>query len=116
MSSQVCYPVFTEPDTSSIGIDELQLLLIKNALLLGVDFRLGVSFDNAKISTNPRTKPSWDVECTADATAAKEYGMQEGNQTVRFDCLVGCDGPHSQVRQTQAQYFGDVDRRKFMDC
>ena len=37
------YPVFTQGDTSSIGIDELQLLLLKNALLLGVDFQLGMS-------------------------------------------------------------------------
>merc|ERR1712003_603937 len=53
MSRQAAYPVFTEPETSSIGIDELQLLLMKNALLLGVDFRLGVAYVNAKISIDP---------------------------------------------------------------
>ena len=49
------YPVFTEPDTSSIGIDELQCLLLKNALLLGVDFRLGCGYKNATPETDPES-------------------------------------------------------------
>merc|ERR1719265_1705905 len=82
MSRQAAYPVFTEPDTSSIGIDELQLLLMKTALLLGVDFRLGVSYDDAKVHTHSKTlKPTWQIDCTYDAQAAKEFGMQEGKNT-----------------------------------
>merc|ERR1712087_529463 len=67
MSRQAAYPVFTEPDTMSIGIDELQCLLIKNALLLGVDFRLGAGFVNAKARQEEGTcRPYWQVECTYD--------------------------------------------------
>ena len=56
MSSKMCYPVFTQADTSSIGIDELQMLLLKNALLLGVDFRLGVSYDDAEIVCDSKSQ------------------------------------------------------------
>merc|ERR1712137_786045 len=71
LSRAAAYPVFTEPETSSIGIDELQCLLIKNALMVGVDFRLGVGYVNAKIRLDNETMmPSWDVECTYDAKAS----------------------------------------------
>jgi len=117
MSTAACYPVFTEPDTSSIGIDELQILLMKNALMLGVDFRLGVGYDDSKIVQHGKTaKPTWNVECSVDEIAAKTYGMPAGANVVNFDCLVGCDGPRSTVRDKQAKYFGDIERRKFMDC
>eukprot|EP00438_Fugacium_kawagutii_P033130 Skav217302 [mRNA] locus=scaffold1466:306679:325933:+ [translate_table: standard] len=49
-------------DTSSIGIDELQLLLLKNALLLGVDFKLGMGYEDAEIVLDPKSqKPRWQV-------------------------------------------------------
>jgi flavin-dependent dehydrogenase len=117
MSREACYPVFTEPETSSVGIDELQLLLLKNALLVGVDFRLGVGYDDAKVATDPKShRPFWKVEVTADALAAKTYGMPEGKQELHFDCLIGCDGPRSAVRSTQEKHFGSIEKRKFMDC
>lgn len=117
MAREACYPVFTEPDTSSIGIDELQCLLLKNALLLGVDFRLGVSYDDAKPRQDPKTcKPYWEVECTYDKHAAKIFNREEGKQKQNFDVLWGCDGPRSTVRDTQSRYFGDVLKKKFMDC
>mmetsp|Transcript_44442 Transcript_44442/g.95835 ORF Transcript_44442/g.95835 Transcript_44442/m.95835 type:complete len:792 (+) Transcript_44442:91-2466(+) len=117
MSRQVCYPVFTEPETSSIGIDELQCLLLKNALLLGVDFKLGVGYDNARVRTDPKSMmPTWEVECTYDEEAAKKYGREKGKHKETFDCLIGCDGPRSTVRDTQAKYFGNIEKRKFMDC
>jgi hypothetical protein len=117
MSTQMCYPVFTEPDTSSIGIDELQLLLLKNALMLGVDFRLGVGFNDAKVVQCPKTaRPRWHVDCSVDAQAAADHGMPEGKSTVVFDSIVGADGPRSTVRETQTKYLGTVEKRKFMDC
>jgi len=117
MSRTAAYPVFTEPDTSSIGIDELQILLMKSVLLLGVDHRLGAGYVNAKPTYDPKTmKPTWRVECTYDAVAAKKYGMQEGKNEQVFDCLIGCDGPRSTVRETQAKHFGNIEKRKFMDC
>mmetsp|Transcript_19189 Transcript_19189/g.55705 ORF Transcript_19189/g.55705 Transcript_19189/m.55705 type:complete len:807 (+) Transcript_19189:42-2462(+) len=117
MSREACYPVFTEPETSSIGIDELQSLLLKNVLMLGVDFRLGVGYENAKIRTDPRTmRPTWEVDCTYDEHAAEYFNMQKGRNKQVFDCLIGCDGPRSNVRDTQSKYFGNIEKRKFMDC
>jgi len=117
MSRQACYPVFTEPETSSIGIDELQCLLLKNALLLGVDFRLGVGYENAKVRTDPTSmKPTWEVSCTYDAGAAEKFGRERGMQKMEFDCVVGCDGPRSTVRDSMQKHFGNIEKRKFMDC
>mmetsp|Transcript_43145 Transcript_43145/g.101365 ORF Transcript_43145/g.101365 Transcript_43145/m.101365 type:complete len:833 (+) Transcript_43145:86-2584(+) len=117
MSRTAAYPVFTEPDTSSIGIDELQILLMKSMLLLGVDHRLGVGYVNAKPTYDPKSmRPRWRVECTYDAAAAKKFGMPEGKTEQVFDCLIGCDGPRSAVRETQAKHFGNIEKRKFMDC
>jgi len=117
MSRQMCYPVFTEPDTSSIGIDELQVLLMKNLLLMGVDFRLGVGYNDAKVITDPKTlRPMWQVDCSYDEHAAEYFGKTPGKNKEIFDCLVGCDGPRSTVRDTQAKHFGNIEKRKFMDC
>lgn len=117
LSRQAAYPVFTEPETSSIGIDELQILLMKNALLLGVDFRLGVSYDNAAVLTQPKSmRPYWQVDCTYDEHAAAYFKMPPGKNTMTFDILIGCDGPRSTVRDTQAKLFGNIEKRKFMDC
>jgi len=117
LSTKAAYPVFTEPDTMSIGIDEIQLLLLKNALFLGVDIRLGVGYENAKIKIDDDSmNPSWTVSLKYDAKAAAKYGKEEGVSTEEFDCLVGCDGPRSTVRDTQKAHFGNVEKRKFMDC
>merc|ERR1719210_2978324 len=117
MSREACYPVFTEPETSSIGIDELQCSLLKNVLMLGVDFRMGVGYVNAKIRSDPRSmKPTWEVECNYDEEAAEKYGMTKGKNKMVFDVLLGCDGPRTTVRETQAKHFGNIEKRKFMDC
>merc|ERR1719189_677095 len=79
LSTRAAYPVFTEPETSSIGIDEIQLLLIKNALMLGVDFRLGVGYVNSTIQIDEDTmKPTWDVELQYDDKAAARFQMKPG--------------------------------------
>lgn len=117
MSRQACYPVFTEPETSSIGIDELQVLLLKNVLMLGVDVRLGVGYDNAEIAINPKScRPQWKCKLSVDAMAAKAYGLKEGVIEETYDCLMGCDGPRSTVRDTQEKQFGTIEKRKFMDA
>jgi flavin-dependent dehydrogenase len=117
LSVQAAYPVFTEPETSSIGIDEIQLLLMKNALLLGVDFRLGVGYTDAKVISDPQTAwPRGTVTCTYDKEAAAYFKMEEGKNTQVFDILVGCDGPRSTVRETQGKHFGNIEKRKFKDC
>merc|ERR1712238_104423 len=70
LSRAAAYPVFTEPETSSIGIDELQLLLLKNALLLGVELRLGVGYVNSTINIEDDScKPTWNCELNYDAKA-----------------------------------------------
>eukprot|EP00405_Crypthecodinium_cohnii_P017674 CAMPEP_0206448696 /NCGR_PEP_ID=MMETSP0324_2-20121206/17630_1 /ASSEMBLY_ACC=CAM_ASM_000836 /TAXON_ID=2866 /ORGANISM="Crypthecodinium cohnii, Strain Seligo" /LENGTH=778 /DNA_ID=CAMNT_0053917897 /DNA_START=78 /DNA_END=2414 /DNA_ORIENTATION=+ len=118
MSREACYPVFTEPETTSIGVHELQCLLLKNALLLGVDFRLGACYSSAK----PRLEagsllPQWRVECSYDEMAATRYlrSQQTSKAVEDFDALIGCDGGRSGVRLTQAKHFGDVERKKFVD-
>lgn len=114
MTSKMCYPIFTQGDTASIGIDELQVLLLKNALLLGVDFRVGVCFDDAHVEIDPKTsKPRWKVKCTYDEKAAADYNKQQGSCTEVFDVLMGCDGARSRVRESQPQFFGEVDKRAF---
>jgi hypothetical protein len=114
MSSKMCYPIFTQGDTASIGIDELQMLLLKNALLLGVDFRLGVSFDDGEMLADPITqKPRWQVKCTYDAQAAATKQISPGLHTEVFDVLMGCDGARSRVRESQPEIFGEVDKRNF---
>merc|ERR1740123_2575157 len=42
--------------------------------------------------------------------------MKPGQNFVVFDVLMGCDGPRSTVRETQGRYFGNIEKRKFMDC
>merc|ERR1711976_437627 len=88
-----CYPVFTEPETSSIGIDELQCLLLKNVLMMGVDFRFGVGYENASIIVDGKSqKPSWKVKLTYDDHAQKIFGKPAASEEV-FDCLIGCMDP-----------------------
>lgn len=114
MSSKMCYPIFTQGDTASIGIDELQMLLLKNALLLGVDFRLGVGFDDAEMLIDPKSqKPMWQVQCTYDLPAAALWNIEPGKHTCIFDVVIGCDGARSRVRESQPQIFGEVDKRNF---
>lgn len=114
MSSKMCYPVFTQGDTSSIGIDELQLLLLKNALLLGVDFQLGMSYEDANIVLDPKNqKPQWRVKFSCDDLAAEHYGLSPGTHESNFDVLMGCDGARSRVRESQKGIFGEVDKRNF---
>lgn len=114
MSSKMCYPIFTQGDTASIGIDELQMLLLKNALLLGVDFRLGVSFDDAIMQVDQKTqKPRWKVMCNYDTSGAESQGVEPGSHSELFDVVMGCDGARSRVRESQPDIFGEVDKRNF---
>jgi len=114
MSTKMCYPIFTQGDTASIGIDELQLLLMKNALLLGVDLRLGVAFDDAETVVDPKTQtPRWQVQCTYDEMAAARYKVDPGRRTEVYDVLIGCDGARSRVRESQPNIFGEVDKHSF---
>ena len=114
MTPKMCYPVFTNSHTSSIGIDEAQMMLLKTALLLGVNFELGVGYVTAEIDIeNKQTQsPSWMVEYTADEIACTRYGKEkEGTQ--RFDALFGCDGGNSKVRKTQVDWLGTPRTRKY---
>jgi len=90
------------------------MLLLKNALLLGVDVRLGVSFDDAEMVIDANSqKPRWKVKCTYDQRAAYHCNMDPGSNTAIFDVLMGCDGARSRVRESQPKIFGDVDKRAF---
>jgi len=107
MTPKMCYPVFTNGHTSSIGIDELQMLLLKTALLLGVNFELGVKYIDADmdIENEQNQRPSWMVSYTADKIAQERHGKEaEGQQ--RFDALFGCDGGRSKVRATHSDWLG----------
>eukprot|EP00980_Cylindrotheca_fusiformis_P006059 scaffold1305_cov112-Cylindrotheca_fusiformis.AAC.1 len=114
MTPKMCYPVFTNAHTSSIGIDECQMLLMKTALLIGVDFRLGVGYDGAdiEIENEKNQRPSWMVEYSTDEIARERYGMEESG-TERFDCLFGCDGGRSRVRQSQVDWLGEPKTRVY---
>ena len=107
MTAKMCYPVFTNDHTSSIGIDEAQMLLMKTALLIGVEVRLGVGYDNAEvdIENEKNQRPSWMVDYKCDKMAQERYGMDESGQE-RFDALFGVDGGQSKVRVTQTDYLG----------
>jgi hypothetical protein len=77
MTSKMCYPVFTNGHTSSIGIDELQMLLLKTALLIGVNVELSVKYIDTEIDieNEQNQRPSWMVSYTADKIAQdKWYG------------------------------------------
>lgn len=114
MTPKMCYPVFTNAHTSSIGIDESQMLLLKTALLIGVDFQLGVGYNAAEIDieNEQNQRPSWMVEYTADAIAQKRYG-KEATGTQRFDALFGCDGGQSRVRASQVEWLGEPKTRLY---
>lgn len=114
MTPKMCYPVFTNAHTSSIGIDESQMLLLKTALLIGVDFQLGVGYDGADIDIENETnqRPTWMVEYSADEIAQKRYG-KEASGTQRFDTLFGCDGGQSRVRASQVEWLGEPKTRKY---
>lgn len=114
MTPKMCYPVFTNAHTSSIGIDEAQMLLLKTALLIGVKFQLGVGYVNAEvdIQKEQNQRPSWMVEYTADEQAQTSYNKKaEGTQ--RFDALFGCDGGQSKVRVTQVDWLGTPKTRMY---
>lgn len=119
MTPKMCYPVFTNGHTSSIGIDELQMLLLKTALLIGVNFRLGVGYDTAVVDIAEEDKttsqrPSWLVTYTADDVAVGRYGLDEsGTGQERFDALFGCDGGNSRVRQSQVNWLGEPQTRTY---
>jgi hypothetical protein len=114
MTPKMCYPVFTNGHTSSIGIDESQMLLLKTALLLGVNFQLGVGYATAEIdiSEEKNQRPSWMVDYTADKIAQETYG-KEASGSQRFDALFGCDGGGSKVRVTQVEWLGEPKTRKY---
>ena len=107
MTAKMCYPVFTNDHTSSIGIDECQMLLMKTALLIGVEVRLGVGYENADvdIENEKNQRPSWMVEFKCDKMAQDRYKMPATGQE-RFDALFGVDGGQSKVRVTQTDYLG----------
>merc|ERR1719414_1983857 len=46
----------------------------------------------------------------------EKYGMSKEKNVQVFTCLIGCDGPRSTVRTTQSKYFGNIEKRKFMDA
>jgi len=87
---------------------------LKNALLLGVDFQLGMSYEDANILLDPKNqKPQWRVKFRCDDLAAEHYGLSPGTHESNFDVLMGCDGARSRVRESQKGIFGEVDKRNF---
>jgi len=113
MTAKMCYPVFTNAHTSSIGIDESQMLLMKTALMIGVDFRLGVGYDGADVEVDEITsRPSWSVEYSCDEMAQTRYGM-EAKGVERFDAHFGCDGGRSRVRGAQVDWLGEPKTRRY---
>lgn len=114
MSPKMCYPIFTNGHTSSIGIDESQMLLMKTALLLGVNFELGVGYEDAEvdIENEKNQRPTWLIKYTADAIAQERYGKSATGEE-RFDALFGCDGGQSKVRQTQEEWLGTPKTRTY---
>lgn len=114
MTPKMCYPVFTNGHTSSIGIDESQMLLLKTALLVGVKFELGVGYVGAEIDieNEKNQRPTWMVEYSADTIAQSRYGKEPTGKQ-RFDALFGCDGGQSKVRSTQVEWLGEPKTRLY---
>lgn len=80
----------TNPDLLHCGIAELQTLLLKTALLLGVEVFLGASFVDARCQEG-----GWSV----DLCPAEEAGASPGAPTElrNVAVLIGSDGPASRV-------------------
>jgi len=116
MTPKMCYPVFTNVHTSSIGIDEAVMLLLKTALLLGVRFELGVGYVGAEVDVDEESqnqRPRWQVEYSADEIACERYGKTATGGKQQFDALFGCDGGNSRVRNTQVDWLGVPKTRKY---
>ena len=87
---------------------------MKTALLIGVNFKLGVGYVDGEIDieNEQNQRPSWMIEYTADKIAQERYGM-EATGTERFDALFGCDGGQSRVRKSQSEWLGEPKTRLY---
>jgi len=87
---------------------------MKTALLLGVNFELGVGYEGADvdIENEKNQRPTWLVKYTADEMAQERYGKSATGEE-RFDALFGCDGGQSRVRQTQVEWLGEPKTRMY---
>eukprot|EP00929_Paragymnodinium_shiwhaense_P046700 TRINITY_DN23765_c0_g1_i1.p1 TRINITY_DN23765_c0_g1~~TRINITY_DN23765_c0_g1_i1.p1 ORF type:complete len:637 (+),score=132.50 TRINITY_DN23765_c0_g1_i1:181-2091(+) len=93
-------------DYCHIGIDELQSMLMKVCLLLGVRLHFGSSYEGVEYMEAEAAgadRSGWHVSCRS--------GAQETLSSIPFDVLLGADGPSSVVAQTPelAPQFGRVE-------
>jgi len=123
MTPKMCYPVFTNDHTSSIGIDECQMILLKMARLLGVRFELGVGCVDAEIDVvdQRRQRPTWNVEYKAAAIACKRAIQQAtlgwNKPSAWMLSLAAMDGGNSGVsksREKMARPAQDARKHKTM--
>lgn len=88
-----------DPDFLHIGISELQMLLLKNCLLLGVQVFFGTEYLCSKPSCRSGV-PSWDV-VTGQAAGRDDATAPPGPMAPRIlpctSILLGADGPRGSV-------------------
>ncbi|CAD7948899.1 unnamed protein product [Amoebophrya sp. A25] len=71
--------VFADADFCHLGIDELQALLVKNALLLGVEIRLGVEYINAEAVLATELRPYAHEDQIGRLTGKDEVNSTSSN-------------------------------------
>eukprot|EP00933_Yihiella_yeosuensis_P062451 TRINITY_DN65409_c0_g1_i1.p1 TRINITY_DN65409_c0_g1~~TRINITY_DN65409_c0_g1_i1.p1 ORF type:complete len:779 (+),score=198.28 TRINITY_DN65409_c0_g1_i1:74-2410(+) len=92
-----------DPDFLHIGISELQLLLLKPCLLLGVQVYFGAEFIESSRSTGAGAAVAgsgWDVllrQATLREGQILPPGPQLPSKLASVDLLIGADGPRSVV-------------------
>jgi len=88
----------SDPDFLHIGISELQMLLLKPCLLLGVQVFFGAEFRGAR----PMASGSWDVLFGSSNDAAPGPRLPSSGHLSNVSILVGADGPRSTVASSLA--------------
>lgn len=94
-----------DPDFLHIGICELQLLLLKSCLLLGVQVFFGTEFLGVSAARST-SGVAWEVELAVTKGAP---GPQSPQQLSDISVLVGCDaaaGSVAKIGQLPSQDFG----------
>jgi len=95
-----------DADFLHIGIGELQMLLFKCCLLLGVQVFFGAEFVNSLPSRPTGAMPVWDIVVNAsvgtDDKGAVPPGPQAPTRIGGLSVLIGADGPRSSVAKAHS--------------
>ena len=93
LGAKYIYRKFCVGGLHHIGIRRLQCLLLKLCLLLGINVQCGISFDSMEFN---ETEKKW-VALINLKESKKNILVDNNNNPLYFDCLVGADGLNSVV-------------------